>query len=515
MNPQQGESSNVGIGQIERQSNAGSEVVFRNTEEDFESLRGIPAFESFLQKFLVEDRANRQVIPATPKVGGGDIEIQNKGTNMLQEKSDTGKLISNNPAIKSPSDTTIYAPAFMQAGVAINNAATNLAQIGGLHTLISGRTIRAVHEQQTLITPSGEETVNTNAFNANVVTSQVSQKDGNDMGISKDSNMINQIINFIEGIRVQAQGRPLNEGNRQNRTDSQDSQQSSLVRIAQHKADQNIILAEKFKANVNSPQGNVNTEILVEHGNDGPNINKANNLTDLDVDDQFFHIMCHLDEGLRSKIERGEYVDLEKLLPKIRGKPNQNDNHMDLVYKDGHSYFVPVASDTKIMGVRKWEQAFRIYATVYCQANPLRAAEIWQYVYTINSVESAYIWDNVYQYNITFRQLMSQYPNRSWAKIYNQMWSLTMREPIQRNTATQWRNNQSHAVAHTNGQGTQNASQGEKIKCKKPNYCWAFNKGFCKDGAACKFVNRCSYCDAADHALPNCQKAKEANAKKN
>ena len=95
------------------------------------------------------------------------------------------------------------------------------------------------------------------------------------------------------------------------------------------------------------------------------------------------------------------------------------------------------------------------------------------------------------------------------------MWSLTMREPIQRNTATQWRTNQSHTVAHTNGQGTQNASQGEKIKQKKPNYCWAFNKGFCKDSAACKFVNRCLYCNAADHALPNCQKAKEANAKKN
>ena len=287
---------------------------------------------------------------------------------MLQGKSDTGKLISNAPVIKLPSDTTIYAPAFTQAGMAINNAATNLAQISGLCTSISGRTIRAVHEQQTFITPSGEETVNTNAFNANVVTNQVSQKDGNDMGISKDSNIINQIINFIEGIRVQAQGRPLNEGNRQIRMDSQDSQQSSLVRIAQHKVDQNSILAEKFKANVNVPQGNVNTEILIEHGNDGPNINKANNLTDLDVDDQFFHVTCHLDKGLKSKIERGEYIDLKKLLPKIKGKPNQNDNCMDLVYKDGHSYFVPAASDTKITGVRKLEQAFRIYATVYYQA---------------------------------------------------------------------------------------------------------------------------------------------------
>ena len=139
------------------------------------------------------------------------------------------------------------------------------------------------------------------------------------------------------------------------------------------------------------------------------------------MDNQFFHVTCHLDEGLKNKIQRGQYVDLEKMLPKMRGRFQQNENRMDLVYKDGHSYFVQAASDNKITGVRKWEQAFRVYATIYCQANPLLAAEIWQYVYTINSAASAYVWDNVSQYDITFRQLMSQYPNQSWAKIYNQM----------------------------------------------------------------------------------------------
>ena len=99
---------------------------------------------------------------------------------------------------------------------------------------------------------------------------------------------------------------------------------------------------------------------------------------------------------------------------------------MDLVYKDGHSYFIPAASGNKITGIRCWEQAFRVYAAVYSQANPMRAAEIWQYVYTINTAARSYQWENVANYDVTFRHLMAQYPTRSWAKIYNQMWNLAM-----------------------------------------------------------------------------------------
>ena len=191
-----------------------------------------------------------------------------------------------------------------------------------------------------------------------------------------------------------------------------------------------------------------------------------------------------------------------------------------MVYRDGHSYFVPTVADNKITGVRKWEQAFRVYATVYSQANPLRAVEIWQYVHTINTAASSYIWDNVAQYNVTFRHLMSQYPTRSWAKIYNQMWSLSMKDLIQQNASnftnkSSFKPNQSGASTGQSQNKTANNGQGGHFqKQRKPNYCWTFNKGHCKDGVSCKFVNRCSYCDAADHGLNTCKKAKENEGKK-
>ena len=77
--------------------------------------------------------------------------------------------------------------------------------------------------------------------------------------------------------------------------------------------------------------------------------------------------------------------------------------------------------DQKITNIRRWEQAFRVYAAIYCGANPSRAAEIWQYIYVINSAASSYQWDNVSYYDITFRQLMAERLGRSWSKTYAQL----------------------------------------------------------------------------------------------
>ena len=106
---------------------------------------------------------------------------------------------------------------------------------------------------------------------------------------------------------------------------------------------------------------------------------------------------------------------------------------MEWIQCDGGTFLVPARKESRITNFRRWEQAFRMYATIYCGANPYRAKEIWQYISVISTATSSYIWDNVYSYDVTFRQLMAFNPSRSWAVTYNQMWNLSMREPIQRN----------------------------------------------------------------------------------
>ena len=151
-------------------------------------------------------------------------------------------------------------------------------------------------------------------------------------------------------------------------------------------------------------------------------------------DDEFFHTTCHIDDSLKERIEKGKFVELEKLIQKkILQYDYKEEGRMQLVNRDGVSYFIPtIDKETRIDGIKKWEQAFRVYTTIYCNANPSRSGEILQYVDIIHRAASIFNWDNVAKYDYVFRQLMATKPHRSWAKVYTQMWNLTLNEPIKK-----------------------------------------------------------------------------------
>ena len=201
-------------------------------------------------------------------------------------------------------------------------------------------------------------------------------------------------------------------------------------------------------------------------------------------------------------------MDLEQLLPKPKVySSGANSNAAQLIFKDRHPYFMnPADRDRKITGVRRWEQAFRVYAAIYSNANPLRSAEIWQYVYIINKAASSFIWSNVSEYDYIFHQMMETNPKRNWGKTYSQIWNLCMTDPIQRQSMNH--NNQQHH-GNFSGRTNMNTSVTNK-KQHKSDYCWKFNKGKCKFVADCQFVNKCSYCDSTAHGLVNCPKKNSA-----
>ena len=218
----------------------------------------------------------------------------------------------------------------------------------------------------------------------------------------------------------------------------------------QNPAKQIILDTKKFRADVIAPKGKVGFE-------DSEELEK---LRRNDNDDDFFHITCHIDASLHIKIQRGEFIDLEKLLSKD-GRYNE-DKRIELINKGGATYFVPVQDrDTKINSVHRWEQAFRIYATIYTKANPDRASEIWQYVHLINTAASSFHWDNVSFYDTTFRQLMAYKPWRSWAKTYVQGWNLAMRDLI---------------VKNANPKTAYIGSKDSGARDWRDDCCWCFNK---------------------------------------
>ena len=264
------------------------------------------------------------------------------------------------------------------------------------------------------------------------------------------NDVIVKISNFLDGMRIATQQTDKQSGNvgtkvtpTPKRSQKERAEQNPNAR---DEAEKVIIEAEQYRAGIQKPSSEaINLELAKL-------LNRS-----LDDDDEFLHVTCHIDGNLKIKIECREYVDLEWLLPKdpAGGGGNidlQDENKVEIVAKGRHTYFKPVR-DSQINGLRKWEQAFRVYAAIYTQANPERAGEIWQYMLEINVAASSYQWTNVTYYDVTFRQLMAFKPSRSWAKTYHQGWNLAMREPIETNrTVTAGTSNQTFE----NSRSTQN-----------------------------------------------------------
>ena len=123
--------------------------------------------------------------------------------------------------------------------------------------------------------------------------------------------------------------------------------------------------------NGESSRGNTNIQMLMPHNAFEPlsDVRQVIGVGGLS-DDDFFHLTCHIDPNLQQKIENGCYVDLDKLLPKDRSSdPTQqlnNETKLEWVQSEGSTYLVPARKSSSINCFRRWEQAFRMYAIIYC-----------------------------------------------------------------------------------------------------------------------------------------------------
>ena len=410
----------------------------RNDEsDDIETYRSNPAIQRLVQKLVAE-----QVNEAIHKNADGQKEtpcgrMNKDGANYLR-----GKL-------KSPSEATIYTPAVGRMDLTNLNVSPN---------------------------PTAEPT-KVNLDNLDYALNSLRYISERERGAHGDGSG--------------STSQPMNESipgpsGRQQPTGNDRSLQLKQAKQARDAADTAILNAERFKAQIQQPNRGMSEQL------------KYLRYLDSD-DDEFFHTTCHIELPIKERIEKGAFVELEKLLQKKLHAAQEN--RLQLVNKDGATYFVsPIDRETKIDNIKKWEQAFRVYTTIYCNANPNRAGEILQYVDIIHRAAAIFNWDNVARYDYVFRQLMATKPHRSWAKVYTQMWNLTLNEPLKKfNEAG-------------NGHNIYNGHRNNQKK--KDSVCWKYNKSTCSYGKNCKFEHKCSYCGNFGHPALNCHKKQAKNKNK-
>ena len=129
------------------------------------------------------------------------------------------------------------------------------------------------------------------------------------------------------------------------------------------------------------------------------------------VDEDYTTVENHVDETMRQRIISGQYIDLAKLVPKDKVQANK-DPRMELVNRGGRAYY-ELAYDREtsvINSFAKWQQAFRVYASIYSETNPRKIKELLQYEHIIHTASLTYTWDNVYAYDMDFHIHMGKYP---------------------------------------------------------------------------------------------------------
>ena len=137
------------------------------------------------------------------------------------------------------------------------------------------------------------------------------------------------------------------------------------------------------------------------------------------LDEDYLLVGNYVEDSLRNKIGKCEYVDFAKLMPndKIGMK---EDHRMEMVNRGGFSYWIPVADCevTSITSYIKWEQAFRVFSNIYTAFHPTRAGELIQYNHIIHTASQTFSRENVYRYDREFRIHMSKHRlNESWGVI--------------------------------------------------------------------------------------------------
>ena len=239
------------------------------------------------------------------------------------------KLVTNShnsPLIKSPSDTTIYAPA--------------LTRFNG-----GNREIGLVDLEQTnKLTENDKVTSLQPKVMADPLYTNQPQPQA-----------MNEIISdFVDNMRLEQERRDEMEHVQRAEVRRASTSQNGNPELekAQLRGDNAILEAEKFKAVIAEP-GRHSPDPLITQRNSGDCNNEFGMIPNIGQgvsDDFFFHLTCHIHPNLIHKIERGEFVELEKLLPK--DKFHKSDDRLEWVQRDGSTFLVPATKDEKISSLK-------------------------------------------------------------------------------------------------------------------------------------------------------------------
>ena len=217
---------------------------------------------------------------------------------------------------------------------------------------------------------------------------------------------------------------------------------------------------------------------------------------------------------LAQRILRGEYINLDDLLPETLSK--QPREPVQWQATDGQAPLTISLPDTttrrKVVDMSSWVQAYTVYAATALRWAPERGAELLGYQALISQAFQNFTNSAVLSYDRELRALVSQNADRRFDIVDTTLWAVKFtgqaRPSCPRCTIQHSRNHcfqsgrRDHAGAISSNSGNSGHVQPQRSTAEReqPATCRNYNKGLCKF-AACTRPHVCLNCGGSHPAF--------------
>ena len=229
---------------------------------------------------------------------------------------------------------------------------------------------------------------------------------------------------------------------------------------------------------------------------------------------------CELPQALITKIRKGEFVEFGIILGRSEYQMNQTKAMTLSINQGGQIVWQDDKIKRPITSIYSWTTAFLTYASIYLAANPQRSQELLKYAHIIRTASyrfGGYAWR---AYDIQFRLRQEKQPQRSWAVIDGELWSLYMTSPFP-GRQPQFGMHPLYSMGQIDGLGNQAKTpssagngpllfqhvQQNQTGNNGEKFCFGFNRPQGCFRKNCNFKHACLQCNNADHGAFACKKA--------
>ena len=124
---------------------------------------------------------------------------------------------------------------------------------------------------------------------------------------------------------------------------------------------------------------------------------------------------------------------------------------------------------------------------------------------------ATFTWNNVCSSDCLFRHLKEQFPNRSWAVIYQHGYSTLLKDHLPTKSSGSINYGGSKVGRANDAQASSSSANQNNNNKSVREVCWKFNRGRCKYGTNCRYDHRCADCNKSGHDKNSCQRKETQN----